>query len=159
MVRALSIAAALATLATLATLVPACGGAANPPAAPPGAAAPRDAGAAVDAAPLDQDLAKLVELSLAMYREVATAFTAAGPSCADATARLREIARRYRDVAAANAKVLHDGRGKQLRAALGPHDEQFDAAAAAVVQSPTMSACAKDAAFGKAFDELVAPPP
>lgn len=153
MVRALSI------VATLATLGPGCGGASSPPAAPPVAAAPRDAGPPVDALPLDQDLPRLVELSLAMYREVGTAFTAAGPNCTDATARLRDISQRYRDVVAANAKVLHDGRAKQLRAALGPHDDQFDAAAAAVVGSPTMSACAKDAAFGKAFDELVAPPP
>jgi len=153
MSRALSIAAAV--------LVACSGRGATGPASPPRAAAvaPLDAGPAVDAAPLDQDLARLVELSLAMYREVASAFTASGRDCAAATARLRELAGRYRDVAAANAKVLRDGRARQLRAALGPHDAEFDAAAQAVVGSPTMASCAQDAGFGVAFDELVAPPP
>jgi len=155
MLRAISIAAAI-----LAACSGGGGGASGT--APPrraAAVAPIDAGAAVDAAPLDQDLARLVELSLAMYREVGSAFTASGRDCAAATARLRELARRYRDVVAGNAKVLRDGRARQLRTALGPHDAEFDAAAQAVVGSSTMASCAQDAGFGKAFDELVAPPP
>jgi len=136
----------------------ACSGrstASRPPAQPAPVAA---ADAAVDATPLDQDLPTLVERSLAMYQEVAKAFAASHGDCAAATARLRELTGRYRDVASANAKVLQDGRDKELRAALGPRGEQFDAAAAAVVQSPIMSKCSHDPAFGKAFDELVAPP-
>lgn len=143
----------------------ACSGRSSGPApaqpAPPGPQSPQspvDAGPAIDATPLDQDLASLVERSLAMYQEVARAFADSRDDCAAATARLRQLAGRYRDVAAANARVLHDGRDKELRAALGPRSEQFDAAAAAVVQSPIMSRCAQDRAFGKAFDELVAPP-
>ena len=120
----------------------------------PGAAAD----AALDATPLDQDLPKLVERSLAMYQDVAKAFGASRDDCAAATARLRELTGRYRDVALANAKVLHDGRDKELRAALGPRSGELDAAAAAVVQSPIMSKCSQNRAFGKAFDGLVAPP-
>jgi len=146
MLRVLWIAAAIA-----------CSGrSSGPPPAQPAPVAAADA--AVEATPLDQDLSKLVERSLAMYQDVARAFEASQGNCAAATARLRELAGRYRDVAVANAKVLHDGRDKELRAALGPRGEQFDAAAAAVVQSPIMSKCAQDRSFGKAFDELVAPP-
>ena len=135
----------------------ACSG--RPPAPPPAQPAPvAAADPAAAATPLDQDLPKLVERSLAMYRDVASAFAASHDDCAAATARLRELTARYRDVALANAKVLHDGRDKELRAALGPRGEQFDAAASAVVESPIMSKCSKDRAFGKAFDELVAPP-
>ena len=148
----------------IAAVLAACSGRAPGPAAQPAAAvaaAPADAGAGapVDAAPLDQDLPRLVDRSLAMYRDVAKAFAASGEDCRAASARLRELTERYRDVVAANARVLHDGRARQLRAALDPKSEQFDAAAQAVVQSPTMAKCAQDAAFGKAFDELVATPP
>jgi uncharacterized lipoprotein YmbA len=111
-----------------------------------------------DATPLDQDLPRLVERALALYRDVAAALAASGNDCAAASARLRELSERYRDVVLANAKVLHDGRARQLRAALEQHGDEFDAAAQAVVQSPTMARCAPDPAFGKAFDELLAPP-
>ncbi|HEX3477070.1 MAG TPA: hypothetical protein VHT91_18730 [Kofleriaceae bacterium] len=126
---------------------------APPPAAPAPAAAPTDAGV-----PLDQDLPRLVERALAMYRDVARALAASGNDCAAASARLRELAARYRDVVTANAKVLRDGRARQLRAALEQHGDDFDAAAQAVVGSPIMAKCAPDPAFGKAFDELLAPP-
>src|ERR1051325_1583733 len=137
----------------------ACSGrSSGPPPAPPAPrAVPVDA--AVDAVPLDQDLARLADRSLGLYQDIARAFSAAGQDCAAATARLHELTGRYRDVVVANAKVLHDGRAKELRAALDPKSDAFDAAAAAVVQSPTMSRCAQDRGFAKAFDELVAPPP
>jgi hypothetical protein len=167
MLRAMSIAAVLAACSGRAP-----GPVASPaPAAPPAAAAPAppaastaDAGArppaaaAADAAPLDQDLPRLVERALAMYRDVAGALAASANDCAAATARLRELSGRYRDVVTANAKVLRDGRARQLRAALEPHGDEFDAAAQSVVQSPVMAKCAPDPAFGKAFDELLAPP-
>lgn len=164
MLRVMSIAAVLA----------ACSGRAPVPAAPPAPAAAvpappvastlADAGpppAAPDpanAAPLDQDLPRLVERALAMYRDVAGALAAGGNDCAAASARLRELSGRYRDVVLANAKVLRDGRARQLRAALESHGDDFDAAAQAVVGSPIMAKCAPDPAFGKAFDELLAPP-
>jgi hypothetical protein len=130
-----------------------------PPVAPaPVAAAPAAPASAPDGAPLDQDLPRLVARSLGMYQDIAKGFAASGEDCPAATAELHELAGRYRDVVVANAKVLHDGRATELRAALDPHDEEFDAAAAAVVQSPTMARCAPDPAFGKALDELLQPP-
>jgi len=138
----------------------ACSG--SPPPARPTGAAPAvvvDAAPPADAAPLDQDLPRLAERSLAMYKDVAKAFADAGDDCKAATARLRELSGTYREVAVANAKVLQDGRAKQLQSALDPHGDEFDAAAKAVMQSPTMSKCAKDRAFGKAFDELLEAPP
>jgi hypothetical protein len=136
----------------------ACSGRSNsPPPAPPAArVVPADA--AVETAPLDQDLPRLVERSLALYQDIVKAFTASGEDCAGAGARLHELTARYRDVVTANAKVLHDGRAKELRAALDPHSDAFDAAAAKVVQSPTMAHCAQNREFARAFDELVASP-
>jgi hypothetical protein len=118
------------------------------------ARAPVDAGAAA----LDQDLPLLAERSLAMYQDIVKAFTASGQDCAAAIERMHELTGRYRDVVIANAKVLHDGHAAQLRAALAPHSADFDAAAAAIFHSAVMSACGQDPAFGRAFDELVAPP-
>lgn len=136
----------------------ACSG--RPPPAP--AAAPVavviDAGAPPDAAPLDQDLPRLAERSLVMYRDIARALAESGEDCAAAVTRLHELAGRYRDVTVANAKVLHDGRASELKAALAPHGAEFDDAAAAVVHSAAVARCARDRAFGRAFDELLAPP-
>jgi ABC-type transporter Mla subunit MlaD len=115
--------------------------------------------APADAAALDQDLPRLVDRSLVMYQDVAKALAASGDDCAAAAGKLRQLAGTYREVVAANAKVLHDGRAKQLRAALDPHSEAFDRSAQAIVSSPTMSACSQDPAFAKAFDELLEAPP
>lgn len=132
----------------------------RPPPAPHGepthAAAVADAGVpAVNAAPLDQDLPRLVERAIAMYRDIAKAFTASGQDCAAATAKLGQLAAAYRDVVAANAKVLHDGRAKELKAALAPHGDAFDAGARTIMQSATMSKCSQDQAFTKALDQLL----
>lgn len=164
MLRAMSIAAVLAACSGRAGPVaspaaPPPAAAPAPPVAAPGAAAPSPAAPApAPAAPLDQDLPRLVERALAMYRDVAGALAASGNDCAAASARLRELSGRYRDVVTANAKVLRDGRARELRAALEPHGDEFDAAAQAVVGSPVMAKCAPDPAFGKAFDDLLAPP-
>jgi hypothetical protein len=140
----------------------ACRGKPPPPAQPaeatPVAAAP-DAQVAGDATLLDQDLPQLALRSLAMYQDIATAFAASGQDCAVATTKLRQFAGTYRDVTIANAKVLHDGRAKQLQAALDPHSDAFDAAARSIMQSPTMSKCSQDPSFAKAFDALLSPPP
>ena len=87
------------------------------------------------------------------------AFTAVGEDCAAAATRLGTLRERYLDVVTANEKILHDGRAKELRVALAPYEEQFDAAAKAIVKSPTLAACSQDAAFARAFDELVGAPP
>ena len=145
-------------VASTAGAAPPAAAAPAPPAAAPGPAAAAAPAPAVDAAPLDQDLPRLVERALAMYRDVAATLTASGNDCAAASARLRELSVRYRDVVTANAKVLRDGRARQLRAALEPHGDEFDAAAQAVVGAPAMAKCAPDPAFSKAFDDLLAPP-
>jgi hypothetical protein len=118
-----------------------------------------DAGPPADAAPLEHDLPRLVERSLAMYRDIAAAFAASGEDCAAATARLGELAVRDRDIVIANAKVVHDGRAAALRATLEPHGAAFDASARAIMQSPTLAKCAQDATFARSFDELFAAPP
>lgn len=142
---------------TLATAI-GCSGAAPPAhqAAPPIIV---DAGPPADAGPLDRDLPRLIDRSLAMYRDIAAAFAASGEDCAAATAKLGELAARDRDVVTANAKVLHDGRGAELRAALEPHGETFDASARAIMQSPTLARCAQDPTFARAFDQLFEAPP
>ncbi len=117
-----------------------------------------DAGPPADARSLDQDLPRLVERSLAMYQQLAAAFAASGTDCAAATARLGELATRDRDVVAANAQVLRDGRAADLRAALDRQGAAFDESARAIMQSPTLASCAPDPAFARAFDLLLAPP-
>jgi hypothetical protein len=132
-----------------------------PPAKPTGptpAAAPVDAGPR-DAPPLDQDLERLAQRSLAMYSAVAKALGDAKRPCSAATADLGQLRDEYRDVVTANTKVLQDGRAKELRAALTPHNDEFDHAAQAVLQSPSMSKCHGDRAFTKAFDDLLEAPP
>lgn len=137
----------------------ACRATPPPPAQPAEAAPSADAAIASDATALDQDLPRLALRSLALYQDVANAFAASGEDCAAAATRLGQLAGAYRDVVTANAKVLHDGRAKQLQAALDPHGDAFDRSARAIIQSPTMSKCSQDPAFAKAFDHLLEPPP
>jgi len=152
MLRVLSLLAAAAAIA--------CGGSPPPakPAGPTPAAVPIDAGPR-DAPPLDQDLERLVQRSLAMYRAVAKALGDPQRPCSAAAADLGQLRDEYRDVVTANTKVVQDGRAKELKAALAPHNEEFDGAAQAVLQSPMMSKCHGDRAFTKAFDDLVDAPP
>jgi hypothetical protein len=107
---------------------------------------------------LDKDLPKLASRSTQMYQEVAAAFVAVGEDCAAATAKLTGIQHTYADVMAAIAKVLHDGRARELRAALEPSSEALDAAAKSIVDSRTMHKCSLDRAFTAAFDFIGAPP-
>lgn len=142
-------------------LIAACGGAA-PPAAPTPAPPPApkpiivDAGAP-EAQALDHDLPRLVERSLAMYKDVVAALTAVGTDCAAATTRLGQLGAAYHDVAVANAKVIHEGRDAELRAALAPHDDELSRAAEAVMHAPTLSACANERAFADALDHVFSP--
>jgi hypothetical protein len=164
MLRAMSIAAVLAACSGRAP------GPVASPAAPPAAAAPAPPTAApvaaplpaapapAPAAPLDQDLPRLVERGLAMYRDIAGALAASGNDCAAAAARLRELSGRYRDVVAANAKVVRDGHARQLQAELDARGDEFKAAAEAVAGAPIMARCGPDPAFHKAFDEMFVPP-
>ena len=131
----------------------------TPPPVPP-VSRPAVATDAATADPaLDQDLPRLVARSLMMYQDIAAGFAASGSDCAAATAKLGELTGAYRDVVQANAKVVHDGRIEQLRVAMAPHASAFDSAAQAVMQSPTMASCVRDAGFARAFDALFEPPP
>jgi hypothetical protein len=118
-----------------------------------------DAALPLDAPGLERDLPQLALRSLSLYQEVVAAFAAAGEDCAAAASQLGGLRERYRDVVTANEKILRDGRARELRAALAPHEEQFDTSAKAIVQSATLSACSQDAAFARAFDQLVGAPP
>jgi hypothetical protein len=136
-----------------------CGNPSKPaPSSSPPVAPPADA-ATADAQPIDRDYARLAERAVGLYEAVADAFRAAGQDCARATARLGELGATYRDVVTANAKILHEGRARELKQALAKHGDRFDAAARAIMESPTMARCYEDPAFTKAFDDLVAAPP
>jgi hypothetical protein len=109
--------------------------------------------------PFDQDLPRLATRSLAMYTALAGAFAKAGTDCAAATTALGALEKEYADAIAANAKVLRDGRAKELREALAPHQGDFDAQAKAIAGAPTLAACERDKPFADAFDRLAGPPP
>jgi hypothetical protein len=141
----------------LVVAIAACSGAPPAPVKPPIATV--DAGPPPDAAPLDRDLPRLAERGVKLYEEVAQAFRAAGEDCPAAIAKLGEIATTYRDVTVANRTVLHEGRARELKTALAPHEDRLDAAAKDIVQSPTMSRCGQEPAFSQAFDDLVGAPP
>lgn len=148
----------------IALVLVACGH--PPPATAPAviapAATPTTPLALVDAGPqgpLDRDLPRLAERATRLYQDVVQVFAAAGADCGVATSRLGALQSTYADVVAANAKVLHDGRARELREALVPHADALDAAAKAIVESPTMTRCAPDPAFTDAFDRLVGAPP
>lgn len=153
---------ALCVRLLLVLVVAACGS--RPPPSPPppttpdpeqpaNPAPPPDAPVAEE--PLDQNLDRLAERSVALYGEVVKAFDAAGESCSTASTKLGEITRAYADVITANAKVLHEGRHVQLKLALRRFDDQFQRAAKAIVQSKTVAACHEDEGFARALDELV----
>jgi len=136
-----------------------CGSAQKPaPSGPPAAPAPAPDAGVPAAVPLDRDYPRLAERAVSLYDAVAEAFRAAGEDCARATSRLGELAAAYRDVVAANAKVLHEGRARELKQALARHGDQFDAAAKSIVESKTMARCSEDPAFTRAFDDLVGAP-
>jgi len=138
-----------------------CSGKAPPamqPAAAPRAAVTMDA-AAPEPTGLEQDLPRLVERSLIMQQDVAAALAAAGDDCAAATAKLGQLTGIYRDVVVANARVVRDGRAGELHAAIDPHADAFDRAAADIMKSPTTAKCVQDPAFARAFEGLFEPPP
>lgn len=135
-----------------------CGHAAPPPPPPP--PPPRvavDAGVRPDASvALDQDLPRLAERALQMYQDWQRALAEANGDCAVASAKVNALADAYADVIAANAKIVHAGRDRvlEMRAALQPHEAEFDAAAKAIVQSDTMAKCHSDADFAHAIDRI-----
>jgi len=136
-------------------LIVGCGHAA-PPAAPVVTAthqSPPDA--AIDA-PLDEDLDALAVRAVKMYQDWQHALDEANGDCAAAATKVNALADANADVIAANARIQRAGHDKivQLRAALEPHAAELDASAKAIVQSPTMAACAHDPAFARAVDRI-----
>ncbi|MDX2094082.1 MAG: hypothetical protein SFX73_39995 [Kofleriaceae bacterium] len=146
------------TRLSLALALAACGASQPPPAAvPPPTQHP--AAPPAEAATLDRDYARLAERATQLYREVASVFDVAGENCSAATMKLAELQRTYADVVAANAKILREGRARELRPALAAHEQELDASAKAIVESKTMQTCSTDKAFTHAFDDLVGAPP
>ena len=149
----------------VALLLAACPGPAAAPEPRPGDGSGSGTGSAARAptpdAPisLDQDLPRLAARATRLYQDVAAAFAAAGEDCAAAIAKIATLQTEYADVITANAKVLHDGRARELRAALDPHATELDAAAKAIIDSNTMRRCSPDRAFADSFDKLVGAPP
>ena len=129
---------------------------ASPAASPPVQAT---ADAAVAPPPLEQDLSRLAGRVVQLYQDVASALAAAGTDCAAATAKLRELQPQYAEVTATSARVLHEGRAKEMRTALEPHAEALDAAGKAIATSQTMAKCSSDRAFTEAFDGVIGAPP
>ncbi|MBA3502461.1 MAG: hypothetical protein M4D80_10595 [Myxococcota bacterium] len=134
-----------------------------PPPPPPDAAI-ADVVTAPDAppsptGPLERDLPRLAKKSLALYEGVVAVFRAAGANCAEATKQLGALRATYADVGVANAKVLHEGRARELKTALAKYEDQLAAAAKEISASQTMAKCTTDRAFTKAFDDLVGSPP
>ena len=147
----------------------ACGTKSSPPerpTAPPPDAAGSDAApiAVVDVTPtptgpLERDLPRLAQRAVALYEAVVAAFRTAGTNCATAITQLGTLRTEYSEVVLANAKVLHEGRARELKVALAKYGDKLDAAAKEIVGSQTMSKCTSDRAFTKAFDDLVGAPP
>lgn len=137
-----------------------CGNHSKPPATgASGSAAAPDAGPPPGPPGLDRDYARLADRAVKLYEDVAEALRASGEDCAQATARLDELAATNQDVVAANVKILHEGRARELKAALAKNADRLDAAAKGIVDSQAMTMCAHDTAFSKAFDDLVGTPP
>lgn len=139
-------------------LLAACGSSPAPAPASPQPVAPTTAPAAAGPVTLDQNLPVLATRATQLYQSVAKLLTAS-TDCASATTQLQALQAANADVVTANKKVLHDGRAKELRAALEPHAAELDAAAKEIVAAPLMRTCSQDRAFTDAFDDLVGAPP
>ena len=135
-----------------------CGHPSAAPTSPPGPqvqTAPPDAAAPKPVA-LEDDLPRLAERAVKLYQDWQTAFGEAGTDCAAATARMNALADANADLIAANQRLTHAGHEKikAARAELDKHATEVDAAAKAIMQGPTMSACNADPAFSRALDRL-----
>jgi hypothetical protein len=126
-----------------------------------GSAAPVPDAAPVVAVPLplERDLPRLAQLGVKLFEDIVKVFAAAGEDCSTTAQQLDALRGTYGEVSVANAKVLREGRAMELKLALRPYDDRFEAAAKAIAGSKTMHACAMDGTFARAFDGLVGPPP
>lgn len=106
--------------------------------------------------PLADDLPRLAQRALEMFRAWQTALVEANEDCAVAATKINALADTYADVIAANRAVERAGheRRKALKAALEPYDADFAVAAEGIAHSKTMAACAGDPAFARAIDRM-----
>lgn len=100
--------------------------------------------------PFDRDYPRIVEAAIAMYGDLHAAL-AATTDCVVATTALGTVQTKYAELIAANAAIAREGRIAELKTAMAPREEQFAAAAKAVMELPVLPACAKDSAFTRAF--------
>jgi hypothetical protein len=148
----------MSRLAWLATFAIGCGHPSAPAKPGPGSATPvATADAAVDApVPLEDDLPRLAARAVKLYVDWKTAFAEAGTDCGLATRRMNAIADANADVIEANKNLYkgsHD-RVKAFRAELAKHEDELDASAKAIMESPTMAQCSTDPTFQKALERL-----
>jgi hypothetical protein len=141
----------------LASVAIGCGQPTAPASPKPTAPPPAVVDAAVDApVALENDLPRLAERAVKLYVDWSVALREAGDDCAQATAKMNAIADANLDVIHANTKLLRGPRDriKALRAELEKHQVEYDAAARAIFESPTMKKCSRDPAFARASDRL-----
>lgn len=128
----------------------------NPRPPEPVAAAPVDAGG-VDSGPtLADDLPRLAARVRELFIDWRAAFSDPNTDCATATTRMNELAAKYADVREANKVVFTSGhaRIKALKEEMARYDAEIEPLAKAIAESPIMSRCVQDPAFGRAFDQL-----
>lgn len=85
-----------------------------------------------------------------MYQAIGDAMIG---SCDEVTTRLQALS--FEDVPAAMTKVLHDGRGGDLHAALSRRDPRFAELGRRILSSPVIASCSTDAVFAAALDKAM----
>src|SRR5262245_33961072 len=95
------------------------------------------------AIPLDEDLPRLAERMLKLYKDWQQAFAEAGTDCALATTKLDVIVKANTDLLAAMRRVMRAGHAKiqALRKEREKYDAEIDASAKAIFESPTLAKC------------------
>jgi hypothetical protein len=117
--------------------------------------APAPAQPAQPHSPLADDIPQLALRARQLYFDWHTAFADDSLDCATATTRMNALADKNVDVLTANAEIIKNHqKAKLLRAELGKYEQEMEPVAKSIVQSPIMSRCSNDAAFGKAVDRL-----
>jgi hypothetical protein len=100
--------------------------------------------------PFDQDYPRIVDQEIAMYTELHGKLAALS-DCPAATTAVDGVQAKYADVITAIHTITRENRIEPLRAALRVREAEFSAIAKAVMELPVLPACARDAAFTRAF--------
>ena len=85
-----------------------------------------------------------------MYQAIGDALVG---TCDEVTVRLAALP--FDDVPAAVTKVLHDGRGGDLHAALARRDPRFAELGRRITESTVIASCAGNAVFADALDKVI----